>query len=230
MTYATTSERFTARQPDARLAFRLSIALIFVGGLAAASGLLAPRLFRDPAMSVGNARGTGFVILFVAIPTVITAMQLAARGSLRARIVWLGALYYLLYNSVIFAFAVSFNSLFLLYVMALSLSVWSCVALVARVNVSELPARFEPRIATRGIGSYLVGIAIVFALVWLADVVPGLVANEPPAGLRGTVMLTNPVEVIDLGFTLPLTFLAGIWLWQRRPWGLFGTREELERV
>ena len=32
-------------------------------------------------------------------------------------------------------------------------------------------------------------------------------------------MLTNPIEALDLSLTLPLCALAGVRLWQRRPWG-----------
>ena len=33
------------------------------------------------------------------------------------------------------------------------------------------------------------------------------------------MMLTSPVQVLDLSITLPLCVLAGIWLWRRRSWG-----------
>jgi hypothetical protein len=54
--------------------------------------------------------------------------------------------------------------------------------------------------------------------VWLADVLPAIVANAAPASLRGTRLNTNPVEILDLAFTLPVCALAGIWLWRR--WAL----------
>ena len=60
---------------------------------------------------------------------------------------------------------------------------------------------------------------VAFALVWLKDVVPGLITNSAPAALRGAGLLTSPIHVMDLGFALPLTALAGIGLWQRRRWG-----------
>lgn len=104
------------------LAYWLSTALAVVAGVAAAIGVFDTNLFRDTAMTAGNARGTDLVILLVAIPALVIAMARVARGSLRAQIVWLGALSYLLYNAVFFAFATSFNTLFLLYVATLSLA------------------------------------------------------------------------------------------------------------
>jgi hypothetical protein len=146
-------------------------------------------------------------------------MILAARGSLRAQIVWLGALAYVLYNSVFFAFAMTFNVLFLLYVVMFSLALWSLVVLLLRVDAGGLRAHFAPSTPVRPIALYLLIIAALFALVWLKDILPAIVANTRPAGLEGTKMLTSPVQVLDLSITLPMCVLGGIWLWQRRSWG-----------
>jgi hypothetical protein len=32
-------------------------------------------------------------------------------------------------------------------------------------------------------------------------------------------MLTNPIQVMDLAVGFPVTILAAVWLWRRRPWG-----------
>src|SRR5690242_194089 len=87
------------------LAYWLSGILAAVALVASAIGVFYPDIFRDTAVTAGNARGTDLVILVVAIPALVIAMALTARGSLRAQIVWLGALGYILYNAIFFAFA-----------------------------------------------------------------------------------------------------------------------------
>src|SRR5690242_18873027 len=82
------------------LAYWLSGALAIVALIASSVGVFFPAVFRDPAMTAGNARGTAVVMLTVAIPTLLVSMFLAARGSLRAQLVWMGAAFYLLYNAV----------------------------------------------------------------------------------------------------------------------------------
>ncbi len=201
------------------LAFRCSAALALVSGVAAVIGVLAPSLFHDAAVTVGNARGTAIVTLAVALPTLVSAMLLAERGSMRASIVWLGALGYLAYNAVIFSFGVVFNPLFLLYVASLSLSVWSIVTLARGIDAGEVAARFTPRLPARSIAAYLLVTTIAFAGLWLADVVPAMMTNGVPASLHGTRFITNPIQVLDFSFTLPLSALAGVWLWRRRPLG-----------
>ena len=120
-------------------AWLLSSALVVVTLVQSAVGVFFPAIFRDPPMPAGNAQGTDVVILFVAIPTLVISMLLTARGSLRAQMVWVGTLSHLLYNAVLFAFAVAFNSLFLLYVVTLSLALWSLVALLFQVDVESSP-------------------------------------------------------------------------------------------
>jgi hypothetical protein len=192
---------------------------VVVALVASAIGVFFPDIFSDPAMTAGNARGTALVILAVALPALLASMILAARGSLRAQIVWLGALAYILYNSVFFAFDVVFNPLFLVYVATFSLSLWSLVALLVRVDAAGLRARVAPSTPVRAIAAYLFIVAVLFAAVWLKDILPGILGNTTPASLEGTKMPTNPVQVLDLSVTLPLCVLGGIWLWRRRPWG-----------
>ncbi len=200
------------------MARRLSIALAAVAALAAAVGGTVPDVFRDPAATAGSAQGTALVILLVAVPLLMAATVMTARGAAWAPVVWLGALAYLLYNSVVFAFDVAFNELFLLYVAALSLAIWSTVTLLLATDAGGVRARLSglPR---RGIAGYLWATAALTLLAWLAQIIPALLTGSVPAGLEDTIMPTNPFHVMDLAVVLPLTALSVLWLWQGRPWG-----------
>ena len=212
----------TTGQPAGRrwaLAYWLSGALAVLALIASAIGVFFPQIFRDAAVTAGNARGTDLVILAVAIPALLISMALTARGSLRAQIVWLGALGYILYNAVFFAFAVVFNPLFLVYVAVLSLALWALVTLLMAVDVARLRAGFSRGLPVRAIALYLIVTTLLFALTWLRDIVPALLSGATPVSLEGTKMLTNPIQVVDLAVGFPLTILAAIWLWQRRAWG-----------
>jgi hypothetical protein len=215
-------EHLTSASPERRsltAAYWLSGALALAALLASVVGVFSPSVFRDPAMTAGNARGTSLVILAIAIPALLASMVLAARGSLRAQIVWLGALGYLAYNGVIFAFDTAFNDLFLVYVAMLALAVWSLVALLTRVDALRIWSSFRAGVSTRLIAAYLLVVVVLFALTWLGQIVPALVTHSAPSVLRGTTMLTSPVHVLDLGFSLPVSALGAVWLWQRKPWG-----------
>ena len=202
-----------------RIAVRLTTVLLAIVGFCAVITLTTPTVLRDPPSYAGNALGTFAVLLFLALPVVAMAMRAAARGSLAARFVWLGGIGYVLYNGILTSFSVQFNPLFLLYAAWLSLAVWSFIAILGTIDVRELPARFPRRFPARLVGAYLIATALTFASVWLADVVPSLISGTRPPSLRGTTLPSNAVQVIDFAFTLPASFVAGLWLWRRRPWG-----------
>jgi hypothetical protein len=206
--------------PGTSLAVRLSIALAVVNAIAGLVSVLFPGIFRDDPAYAGNARGTFVVILAVALPAMVVAMRAAARGSLRAGFVWLACVGYLLYNAILSTFSLRFNELFLVYVASLSLSVASLVAVLRCLDASLLARRLSPRVPVRAVAAYLVVIAVAFALLWLADIVPAILTGTVPDSLRGTTLTTNVVEVIDLAFTLPLTLAAGLWLWRGHAMGV----------
>ena len=182
-------------------------------------GAFYPQIFRDPAMTAGNARGTDVVILFVALPVLVLSMILARRGSLQTQLTWAGTLTYILYNAVIFAFATAFNPLFLLYVATLSLAFWSLVTLLTQVDVDSIRTHFAAKTPVRFFAGYLAVISLLFMMIWLKQIIPAMFDSAAPAFLAGTILLTSPIHVLDLGFLLPLGFLGAVWLWQKKSWG-----------
>jgi hypothetical protein len=200
-------------------AYRLAGALAAVAAVAAALTFFVPGVLTGPAVMNGSARGTALVVLAVAVPVLVASMALAARGSARALVCWLGAAAYLLYNAVMFVFGTPFNELFLLYVAMLSLAVWSLVAVLRRVDLGGLRARFDPALPVRAIAWYVWVIVGLNTLVWLRTIVPALTAAEPSSFLDGTGLTTNPVYVQDLAFWLPLAAVAAGWLYRRHAWG-----------
>lgn len=197
----------------------LSSLLVLVTLIQSAIGVFYPQIFTDTAMTVGNARGTDVVILFIALPTLVISMILTRWGSLRAQLVWAGAIIYLLYNAVIFAFAIAFNPLFLFYVATLSLAVWSLIVLLTQVNVESIRSHFAEKTPVRLFAGYLMAISLIFLLTWLKQIIPATFSTKAPAFLAGTIMLTSPVHVLDLGFLLPSGMLGAVWIWKKKAWG-----------
>jgi len=196
-----------------------SAALVIVTLIAAGIGTFDPGIFRDPAATAGSARGTDLVMLTVALPVLLLAMVQTARGSLRAQIVWLGALAYIMYNAVVFAFDTLFNPLFLVYVADLSLAVWALVMLLTHLDGETLSLHFSSRFPVRPFAAYLLVTVVLFAVAWLKDDIPAILNGSTPANLVSTRMPTNPFHVIDLGFYFPVQAVAAFWLWRRRAWG-----------
>lgn len=179
-------------------------------------GLVVPGVYaRETAAWTAQAVGQDWFDLVVAAPAIAIYGVLARRSS-RWRAVLAGAYGYAVYELLIYVFAVHLNALFLLYCATLGGASFALIALAG-----DLRAR-APALDRGGAhlaGGFLVGVGVLFALLWLGEDVPALLRQQPPASLVEVGLATNPVHVIDLSFVLPLHVVVGVLAWRGRPAG-----------
>jgi len=192
---------------------RLSVLAALLAVVTSLAGVLDPRTYarETPAWAV-QAIGQDLANLAVAVLLIACVIRMRG-GSGNAVLVWLGGLLYLIYAFAIYAFDLHFNRWFLAYVAVLGLSLYAFIwGLAARDPATPASAlRNHPQ--RRGAASLLVAIGVLFALLWLSDIVPHLSLVE-------TGLLTNPVHVLDLAFVLPAMIVTGVLLWRGQPAGL----------
>lgn len=217
---AVTDRRRPAVLDRSRLPYVLSALAAVAATVAAAGSFLFPSLLTGSAVSTGNMRGTALAVLLVGLPVLVTAMLQSARGSAWAFVVWLGTLAYLLYQAVLFCFAVPLNNLFLAYVAYLGLCLWSLVTVLRRFSLEAFGRRLSARMPARRLAAVAAALAVANAYAWLAQIVPATFGGRPQSLLKDTGLLTNPVFVQDLAIWLPLLAAAAVAAWNRKPWGL----------
>jgi hypothetical protein len=201
----------------------LSAALAVAALATGATTFLAKDSILGPAAAVGCARGTALVIAVVVTPLMVGAMLMAARGSLRAVVVWLGAAGYLLYNAVVLLFATPYNRFFLLYVAMFSLALWSIGTVLVQTDVARLTQQVTGRLPARGIAIYAWIVVALNAMIWLRGIAPTLTANDPGSFLVASGVTTQPIYIQDLAVWLPLMAVSAFWLWRGRDWGYLMT-------
>ncbi len=180
-----------------------AIVLIAVSSLV---GLLAPEVYRGATPNWSSqTTGQDAFDLFVLVPVLFVGTLYGFQGNRFATFMWVGAIVYTVYTFAIYAFAVSFNSLFLVYCAVLGLSAYSLIWFFSgHDHERNTPTRWH-RIA----GYYLVMIGTLFYLLWLSDVVPALWARQTPTSIQVAGLMTNPVHVLDLSLFLPAILLTG---------------------
>ena len=159
------------------------------------------------------------IVNLVAVVVLLLAAYGANRGSLRAYLVWSGALLYLLYAYSIYAFDVHFNRFFLVYVAILGLSFYALVSSVIHLRLNDLTGYFAPTIPIRLLGVFFLVLGALFYLLWLREDVTALLIGTIPPSVTQTNVPTNPVHVLDIGFYLPAMFITAWLLWRRHLWG-----------
>jgi hypothetical protein len=183
------------------------------------TGLASPSIYRDPAVLLPQNLATDVVTLGVGIPLLALAAFWSWRGSLRGRLLWLGAVAFLVYDYGMYALAVRWNPLFLIYVALLGLSVFALIVGLTGTDPAHARAAFAARAPVRSVAAYLIAVAVIAAAMWLAEEGRALLSGTIPASVTEFETPTNVVHVFDLGVVLPAMVLAAVLLVRGRPWG-----------
>jgi hypothetical protein len=197
----------------------LTIPIAVLLAVAAGGGLFIKGLYRDTPNLVAQAIGQDAITLVVALPTLVISAFLTSRGSQRARLVWLGGLIYMVYTYVGYAFAVRFNSLFLVYVALLGCSTYSLIGGLVATDWAGIKAGFTERTPVKAVSIYLAVIAVLFYFLWLSEAVPASLTGNRPQSLIDAGTPTNFVQVLDMAWFLPATAITAVSLWRKQSIG-----------
>lgn len=206
------SERYSRAT---RALSRIVVALAVV---AAGGGALRPGLYRDNPLVTAAWLGNDLVTLLVAVPILAAAMVVARRGSRRARLVWMGMLYYALYNFQFYLFGAAFNAMFLVYVALFAGSALALVSGLTELDVEAVVAD-RPARGDRGVAVWMGAVAAVLGLFWVALAARYWVTGAVPPMVEATAHPTNVTGALDLSMVVVPAAVGAIWLWNHRPWG-----------
>lgn len=175
-------------------------------------------IYRYDTLFTGAAnRGTDAATMFVGVPLLVVALVLARRGSLRGRLLLIGALAYFLYVYASVALGAAYNSLFLVYVALFSASLFALVRSLTTIDPEMLAARLSPRMPRLGPAAFLLASGVLTLGIWLSELVGPLIAGQPPKLLGSYATMVT--YVLDLGVITPLLALAGVLVLRRAPIG-----------
>jgi hypothetical protein len=203
-----------------RLAVALSAVVVAGGAVSAAVGLLVAGFYPDPPVVGATSRGNDLALLAVGLPLLAVASWSVYRGSVLGRPVWLGMLAYCVYAYSYAVFAGSFNDLFLLHVTLWELSIVALVLGLVETDTAAIGARFPARVPARWVAVLLLLIGGSMAVMWGFNSLRFAVTGQAP-----TDVLPLPLDrvhlayALDLGLLTPPLILAGVLVWNRRPWG-----------
>jgi hypothetical protein len=169
---------------------------------------------------LAEARGWSAATLLVALPIVVISLWAACRGSLRGRLVWLGALAYFVYTYLEFAVSPPFTALYLVYVTAFACAIPALVMGATSVDVSEVRSVLGDRAPRRVVAISSLLFSALLALAWLRDIASRTLAGTFgwPVG-EGSVQ--HVVHALDLGLQVPLGIATGVLLLRRHEAGTF---------
>jgi hypothetical protein len=188
--------------------------------LQSAGGLFIPGLYRDGIWTVSTYRGMDWLTLLLVAPALIVSMVFALRGSVRARMVWLGGLYYAFYNNLYFLIGAAYNRFFLVYVAINVLSLFALAATLIETDIAALVAVPASSTTRRAVAGIAIACATILTLMWTGQNLVFIATGKLPQLITDTGGNTDLVGVFDLTFIAPPLVLGAVWLLRSLPWGL----------
>lgn len=202
-----------------RTPYTLSIIIAFLATIASVGGLFLNGLYRDNAFVTTTWFGNDAVTLFLAVPILVGAMVFSAKGSLKAQLVWMGALDYMLYNYAFYLFGAAFNAFFLIYTALLALSIIALIFGLINLDVNGIREKFRERTPVKWIGGYFLFVAFGLSAVYLLQSISFIFTGQLPSIVTISEHPTSVVFALDLTLLVPWLVVGALWLMKRQPWG-----------
>jgi hypothetical protein len=200
-----------------RLAYALSVIVAVLASAVSVVGLCFPGIYLGN-WGNGTSLGNDLVTLVVAVPVLVLAIIHSSRGSVRARLLWLGSLYYMFYNYAFYVFGIPVTSLYLPWIALFVLSGIAFALGAGNLDIRSIAGRFSPRTPARWIAGYMFYVAAMVSFLWISRWVKFLVTGHAP-DVNGSQYAYQVIAAVDLSFLVP-PFIAGAYLlFRRRPWG-----------
>jgi len=187
--------------------------------LASAGGLWLEGLYRDNLFVNSVWRGNDIITLCLALPLLAISMWFAAKGSRKARLVWMGVLDYMLYNYAFYLFGARFNAFFLVYVAITGLSLFALIFGLLDLDATGLVPLAKPRMPVKTLAGYMIFVAVGLSFIYIGQSVGFILNGALPAIVTKSEHSTSIVFALDLILLVPVLALAALWLLRRKPWG-----------
>jgi hypothetical protein len=215
------SKEMNANQErDANLPIRYNITLIYALSFivailmvtASIAGLLFPTVIYPTDELLRSFVSNDVVNLLIGLPILLGSMWLAWRGKLIGLLLWLGALFFVLYNYLVYVFAMPFNVAFLLHLALVTLSVYTLIALVASIDGKAVQQRLTGAVPERLAGGVLTGLGLLFFLRVIGVLVSALTSQTP---ITETELALHTADFL----ITPAWVIGGVLLWRRKEFG-----------
>ena len=121
----------------------------------------------DSVSVVAQGIASDMVTLFLAIPATAIALYLSTKNSFRAQLTLTGLIGYFLYTYISYTFLWSYNPLFIIYTVLMSLSLFAFIIAMTSYDLTNITHHFSDRFPIKFFSGYLVAISILLALLWL---------------------------------------------------------------
>ena len=194
------------------LIYILSIIIAILMAAASIAGLLYPMTVYPTDELLQSFLANDVANLLIGLPMLLASMWLTRRGKLIGLLFWPGALFFVLYNYIIYVFAMPLNLAFVLHLVLLMLSVYTLIGLLTSIDGKVVQQRLSGAVPERLAGRVLAGLGLLIFLLVIGAIVNALINHTP---IAETELALHTADFL----IAPAWIVCGVLLWQRRAFG-----------
>jgi len=159
------------------------------------------------------------ITLLVAIPLMLISIPGYFRKIIKWHFILTGTIAYIFVTYLFYMAMGTYNELFLIYVSLTGVSFFALLKLVfSLISVKDF-IHFSTDTPVKITGGFLMFNAVVIGMMWLGVVIPPLLDGSIyPTSLHHYTTLI--VQGFDLGLLLPISFISGWYLYQKKMTGI----------
>lgn len=207
-----------------KVAKRMTVLAMIISTVLCVGGIFF-KVYNDNPMITAIWQGNDIITLFVAIPMLMVTllkMKSTSQTDIVAMLIWLGGLWYLIYNYVFYVYGAHFNIFFLGYVAVVILS--TSALLFGLIFASSLISRFENiQYSFKSVSNFMIGFASLLGLMWVSLAASYWFTQVVPIAITQTGHPTGVVFATDLIFLVFPLFLTAWFLRKGNKWAILAT-------
>ena len=200
---------------DLKAGYLFSLLIVVLTGISATAGILAADIIYPTTELRKSFIANDVVTLFIGLPILLISMWLTHRGKFIGLLFWPGAIFYGLYNYTIYLIGSSLTIMYPLYLIIVTLSLYTTIGLVASIQGEPVKQRLMDHVPEKLSGALLMGFGFLFgvrAIGMLVNVaVSKIILPAPEVGLLVADFIACAAWLI-----------GGVMLWRRQSLGYVG--------
>jgi hypothetical protein len=194
------------------LMYALSLIIAILMAVASVGGLVYGAVLYPTDDLYQSLVPTDVVNLLLGLPILLGSIWLARRGKLLGLLLWPGALFFVLYNYLVYVLVVPLNVAFLLHLTLVMLSAYTLIGLLASIDGETVKQRLAGSVPERLAGGIVAGLGLLFFLRAIGVLVGALASQTPMAE---TELAPNVSDLL----IAPALVVGGVLLWRREAFG-----------
>ena len=193
--------------------------------IASLLGTFSNNLYNDVELVRAIWQGNDIVTWLIVIPLMFWNMRKAVESvnSKSNFLIWLGCLWYLIYNYVFYVYGAAFSVFFIPYIIIIISAALATFFALTVLDVRKFTEKVNTAISIKPVRVFLYAFAILLGSAWIAMSSTYFFTGEVPAAIVQTGHPTGVVFATDLIFLVAPILLLAAYLKPKNSWALILT-------